>query len=116
MLSMGFGVYQIIYEQIQLVSMMVWVKLADGSVSILQGTGFGIERGNSFIKSYGIQFIIFLFILSVFMFLVVASLRIPHNPTAILIRRKRIIFPTRVGFLCFYMLLFTAVISLNSLR
>jgi hypothetical protein len=116
MLSMGFGVYQIIYEQIQLVGIMAWVNFAGGSVMILQGTGFGVERENSFFKSYGVQFIIFLFTICVFMFSVVASLRIPHNPTAILIRRKRVIFPTRIGFLCFCMLLFASIVSLNSMQ
>jgi hypothetical protein len=50
MLSMGFGVYQIIYEQIQLVGIMVWVNFAGGSVMVLQGTGFGVLTGNSIVK------------------------------------------------------------------
>lgn len=92
----------------------MWVGVEYNGVYSLQGTNFGIESQNSFVHTYGVQFIIILFILSVFFFLVVATLRLPHNPTAILIRRKRAIFPVRIATLTYNMLLFSSLTSIVS--
>lgn len=115
MLALGFGVYQSVYEQVQLASILLWVEI-DSRVISLQGTNFGIESNNSFVRTYGVQFIIILFLLSVFLFLVAGISRVAHNPTAVLILRKRAIFPVRVIGLCYNMLLFSPLVAIVVIR
>ena len=100
----------------QLTGILLWVGVLDGGIVALQGTNFGVLTDNSFIRTFGIQFIILLFIISVFFFLVIATLRLTHNPTAVLIRRKRIIFPVRICHLCYNMLLFSTLASITNIR
>lgn len=115
MLAMGFGVYQSLYGLIQLTSILIWVQVDNNGVIALQGTNFAIQYGNSFSRTYGAQFIITLFIIVVFVCLVISVERIPHNSTAILIRRKRIIFPLRIFSLVYNMQLFSSLASLSTI-
>lgn len=55
-------------------------------------------------------------ILGIFWMLLILSYRIPHNPTAILIRRKKIIFPTRVFTFIFNILLFSSLIQITTIN
>lgn len=48
--------------------------------------------------------------------LLILSYRIPHNPTAILIRRKKIIFPTRVITFVFNVLLFSSLVQIATIN
>lgn len=115
MLSMGFGVYQPIYGFIQLTSIFIWVQIGDNGVVALQGSNFALQYNNSFSRTYGVQFILSLFILIVFLCLVISVQKIPHNSTAILIRRKRVIFPLRITSLIYNMQLFSSLASLSTI-
>lgn len=116
MLAMGFGVYQIGYQYVQLCGILLWVGSGSQGVVVLQGASFGIFVDNSFTRSYGVQFIFLLFVVTVFFFLFFATIHLAHNPTAILIRRKRITFPTRLCLLFYPMLLFTALSSIATIK
>lgn len=54
-------------------------------------------------------------LLGIFWMLLILSYRIPHNPTAILIRRKKIIFPTRIITFVFNILLFSSLIQVSTI-
>jgi hypothetical protein len=82
----------------------------------LQGTNFAIEVGNSFAKTFGPQFIILLLIMLMFGIMVLSYSKIAHNPVAILIRRKRIIFPTRVINLTINIMIFSSLTSVSSMQ
>lgn len=115
MLAMGSGIYSVIYSQIQVVSLLMWVNLGDWSIAALQGTNFGILNKNSFSRTYGAQMVILMFVFSIFFFIIVATSRTPHNPTAILLRRKRVIFPLRISILTINMLFFTSIVALSTI-
>lgn len=55
-------------------------------------------------------------LLGIFWMLLILSYRIPHNPTAILIRRKKIIFPTRVITFVFNVLLFSSLVQIATIN
>lgn len=55
-------------------------------------------------------------LLGIFWMLLILSYRIPHNPTAILIRRKKIIFPTRIITFVFNILLFSSLIQITTIN
>lgn len=93
----------------------MWAQIGDNGVIALQGTNFALEYNNSFSRTYGVQFILSLFILIVFLSLVISVEKIPHNSTAILIRRKRVIFPLRIISLIYNMQLFSSLASLSTI-
>lgn len=67
MLMVGFGVYQPVYQQIQMISILLWVQPPGGNpVITLQGTNFAIQFQNYFVNTFGPQFIFFLFIFLIF--------------------------------------------------
>ncbi len=115
MLAMGSGIYGHIFTQIQIVGLVMWLNLGEWGVGALQATNFGVLTKNSFVRTYGVQMIILLFGMSVFFFILIATSRTPHNPTAILIRRKRIIFPLRISCLAFNMLFFSSLTSASTI-
>jgi hypothetical protein len=54
-------------------------------------------------------------LLGVYWLLLILVDRIPHSPTAILIRRKKIIFPTRIFTFIFNILLFSSLMQLTTI-
>lgn len=71
-------------------------------------------RNNSFPDTFGSQFIVVMVLLGVFWLLLIVVDRIPHSPTAILIKRKKIIFPTRVITFIFNILLFSSMLQVTT--
>jgi hypothetical protein len=67
---------------------------------------------NYFPSTFGYQFITLFFVLAVFTCLLIITDRMIHNPTAILLRRKKIIFPVRLICLFFNVLLLSSLIQL----
>jgi hypothetical protein len=116
MLMVGQGVYRDIFENIQLTSLLTWRYGFEGGALALQGTNLGIVRNNSFPDSFGTQFIVVMVLLGVFWLLLILVDRIPHNPTAILIRRKKIIFPVRLFTFVFNILLFSSLVQLTTTK
>ena len=55
-------------------------------------------------------------VLGVFWLLLILVDRIPHNPTAIILRRKKIIFPTRIITLVFNILLYSSLLQLTTVQ
>ncbi len=81
---------------------------------MMQGVNLGIAKNNSFSDSFGVQFIALVCILGVFWLLLLMVDRISHNSTAVLIRRKKIIFPVRLITLVFNMLLYCSLMQVTS--
>jgi hypothetical protein len=81
----------------------------------LQGTNLALVKNNSFPDTFGSQFIAVLVLLGVFWLMLILADRIPHSPTAILIRRKKIIFPTRIFTFVFNMLLFASLVQITTI-
>lgn len=114
MIAMGQGIYRDIFENIQLVSLVNWRYGFDRGTLALQGTNLAVVSNNSFPDTFGSQFIIVMILLGVYWLLLILVDRIPHNPTAILIRRKKIIFPTRIITFVFNILLFSSLIQVST--
>jgi hypothetical protein len=114
LLIMGFGVYQSVYQKIQLSSLLLWTQTGSSNPIItLQGTNFAIEVNNNFSVTFGVQFIVLMVALITFFVVLILSSRIAHNPPiSVLIRRKRIIFPLRVITLTLPILTFSTMASL----
>ena len=73
---------------------------------------------NRFISTFGMQFIAFLLILFVFVIILGLTDKNLHSPTAMLLRRKKIIFPVRLITLLYNVLLLsslTQVVSVNDI-
>ncbi len=96
MLCLGYGVYRNVYENIQLLSLISWGYGSQSSIQRLSAMNFGFNNGNNFLPSYGAQFFIAITTIGIFLILVSAVDRLPHNSMAILIKRKKIIFPLRI--------------------
>ena len=71
---------------------------------------------NDFPSSFGGQFITIMCIMFIFWVIALIGDKFPHKPTATLIERKRIIFPTRfIGF--FYtMIMFSSLAEISTLN
>lgn len=109
MLFLGYGMYRNIYENIQLISLISWGYGAQNGAERLSMLNFGINDNNNFLSSYGPQFFIAITIIGIFIILVSAVDRLPHNSMATLIKRKKIIFPLRIESFMFNMIIFTAL-------
>lgn len=109
MIILGYGVYRNIYENIQMLALISWGYGSQSGANQLVITNFGITNNNNFIASYGAQFFFALTIIGIFIILVSAVDRLPHNAIATLIKRKKIIFPLRIESLMFNMTVFTAL-------
>jgi hypothetical protein len=109
MLFLGYGVYRNVYENIQLLSLISWGYGSQDGAQRLSAMNFGFNQNNKFLPSYGAQFFIALTVIGVFMILVSAVDRLPHNSIATLIKRKKIIFPLRIESLIFNMITFAAL-------
>lgn len=77
-------------------------------------TNLGVVKNNSFPDTFGSQFIIVMILLGVYWIFLIIAIRYPHNPTANLIRRKKIIFPTRIYTFIFNMLLYSSLIQVTT--
>lgn len=77
---------------------------------------FGINQDNKFLPSYGPQFFLAITIIGIFIILVSAVDRLPHNSMATLIKRKKIIFPLRIESIMFNMITFTALAQLCTIN
>ncbi len=80
----------------------------------MQLTNLAIVSNNSFPDTFGPQFIVVMCVLGVFWLLLILVDRIPHNPTAILLRRKKIIFPIRIITFIFNILLYSSLLQLTT--
>lgn len=116
MIIMGQGVYRDIFENIQLVSLVNWRYGFEGGSLAVQGTNLAVVKNNSFPDTFGTQFIAVMVILGIFWLLLLLVDRIPHNPTAILIRRKKIILPTRIITFIYNILLFSSLIQITTTK
>ncbi len=96
MLALGYGMYRNVYENVQLLALISWGYGSQNGAQLLSVMNFGFMKNNLFITSYGAQFFISITIISIFIILVSAVDRLPHNSVATLIKRKRIVFPLRI--------------------
>lgn len=111
MIFVGLGVYRTIFENIQLVSLVSWRYGLGGGIIAMQGTNLGVVENNSFPSTFGSQFIAVMCVLGVFWLLLIFITKIPHAPTATLVNRKKIIFPTRIITFIFNMLLYSSLME-----
>mgnify|MGYP006995457114 CR=1 FL=1 len=83
MQCIGFGVYNVVFLYVQIVSVIQWVDVHEGAMLVyLQGVNFGVMADNSFSRTYGVQYIMLMVIASIFGFLVVATQRLKKNIAA----------------------------------
>ena len=79
----------------------------------LQATNFAIFRDNTFTHTYAYQFIIILLVLFIFLAVTAVTDKMAHSQTAMLFRRKKIIFPIRIITLTFNALLLSSLIQIT---
>lgn len=108
---MGNGVYRDLFEGLQLCTLTVWKYGSESGTAPLSGINLGILTRNSFPNSFGAQFICIMCVLTAFWVLLIMVDKIPHDSTAMLIRRKTIIFPVRIYTFFFNILLFTSLVQ-----
>lgn len=116
MITMGQGIYRSIFENIQLVSLITWRYGFQKGAEAFQCTNLGVVRNNSFPDTFGSQFIVVMILLGTYWVLLIAVDKIPHSPTAILIKRKKIILPTRIITFVFNMLLYSSLIQVTTIE
>ena len=71
-------------------------------------------RSNSFFGIFGYQFLVLFIILLTFWLIQAIVGKRSQHPTAVLLRRKRVIFPVRVGTFVFNILLFSSLAELST--
>jgi hypothetical protein len=96
MITLGYGVYRNVFENLQMLSLMTWGYGSQSGGNQLVVINFAIPKNNSFISTFGAQFFLAITIIGIFIVLVSAVDRLPHNSVATLIKRKKIIFPLRI--------------------
>lgn len=109
MITLGYGVYRNVFENIQLISLISWGYGTQSGAQRLSILNFGFNQNNQFLPSYGPQFFIAITVIGIFIILVSAVDRLPHNSMATLIKRKKIIFPLRIESIMFNMITFTSL-------
>lgn len=114
MLFVGLGVYRTVFENIQLVALVNWRYSFGNGIIALQGTNLATVENNSFPDTFGYQFIAVMCVLGVFWLLLIFVKKIPHAPTATLVNRKKIIFPTRIITFIFNILLYSSLIQVTT--
>lgn len=114
MLFVGIGVYRTVFENIQLVALINWRYSFGEGIIALQGTNLATVKNNSFPDTFGYQFIAVMCVLGVFWLLLIFVKKIPHAPTATLVTRKKIIFPTRIITFIFNILLYSSLIQVTT--
>ena len=110
LLATGIGVYSNCFRCLQLAALLTW-----SSPTVLQVTNLAIPYNNSFMVTVGPQFLCCLILLLGFWFLLICLERVPHSPTAILLRRKRVTFPYRITTLIFNVVLFAGLAQMLAL-
>ena len=70
---------------------------------------------NNFINIYGPQFICVIAAISIFCLILGIIERIPHSPTAALMKRKRITFPTRLITLTFTITVYAGLAEVTTI-
>jgi hypothetical protein len=116
MIMMGQGIYRSIFENIQLVSLVTWRYGFQKGAQAFQYTTLGYVVNNSFPDTFGSQFIVVMILLGVYWIFLIAVDKIPHSPTAILIKRKKIILPTRIITFVFNMLLYSSLVQVTTIQ
>lgn len=114
MLFVGIGVYHDIFQNLQLATLITWKYGFEGGTSVMQGTNLAILSNNSFTNTYAAQFLILIVVLAAFWMMTMMADRISHNSTAILIRRKKIIFPVRLITLLYNMLFYSCMVQITT--
>lgn len=109
MILLGYGMYRNVYENLQMLAIVGWGYGSQSGANQLIVVNFGVLKNNDFLASYGAQFFFALTTIGIFIILVSAVNRLPHNSIATLIKRKKIIFPLRIESSIFNMLTFTAL-------
>jgi hypothetical protein len=112
MLSIGMGVYREVYENIQLASLITWRYNFGGGAIAIQTTNFSLISSNDFISTFCFQFLALLIVLVIFLLILAIVDKSLHSPTAMLIKRKKIIFPIRLITLLFNPLLLSSLIQI----
>ncbi len=98
-----------------MLSLITWRYGFERGTFALQGTNFAVVRNNVFTDMFGYQFIVVLALLLVFGLVMVTLGKTSQQPTAILLRRKRIIFPVRIMTLFYNILLFSSLAQLSTI-
>ena len=110
MVGIGFGVYREIYENIQMMALINWKYGFEKKTFLFEITNFGMIRGNNFFSNYGYQFLVFTFSILAFLGIYLTLGKNQNGFLATIIRRKRIIFPIRIGTLILNMTLFSSLL------
>jgi hypothetical protein len=111
---MGIGIYRELFENIQMVSLISWRYGFEGGSFALQGTNLAMVKSNDFIDIFGFQFLGLCILLLIFWLAIAVVGKVSQSPTAILLRRKRIIFPVRVLTFVFNIVLFASLAQLTT--
>jgi len=82
----------------------------------LQGTNLAVVKNNSFPDTFGGQFIVVMILLGVYWLILILVYRLKNNSTAILIKRKKIIFPVRIITFIFNITLYSSLIQITTLK
>ena len=97
-------------------TLLTWrYQFEKGSIAI-QTTNFALVTSNRFISTFGIQFITFLLVIFIFVIILGLTDKNLHSPTAMLLRRKKIIFPVRLITLLFNVMLLSSLIQVVSVN
>lgn len=115
MLAMGLGVYRELYENIQFAAIIQWRYSFGGGTPGVVLTNLALITDNNFINIFGPQFICLLVAIAVFFLVLTMVDRIPHSPTAMLVRRKRVIFPTRLITLTYTIVAYAGLAELTTI-
>ena len=92
-------------------TLITWrYQFEKGSIAI-QATNFAILTSNNFIKTFGLQFIVFLLVLVIFLFILAITDKNLHSPTTMLLKRKKITFPIRLTTLFYNVMLLSSLIQ-----
>jgi hypothetical protein len=116
MILLGYGVYRNVFENIQLLALVGWGYGSQSGANQLVITNFAVPKNNSFLQTFGPQFFLVITVIGIFIVLVTAVDRLPHNSVATLIKRKKIIFPLRIESLIFNITVFTGLAEACSIN
>ena len=97
-------------------TLLTWrYQFEKGSIAI-QTTNFALVTSNRFISTFGIQFITFLLVIFIFVIILGLTDKNLHSPSAMLLRRKKIIFPVRLITLLYNVMLLSSLIQVVSVN
>ena len=82
----------------------------------MQGTNLAIVRNNSFPDTFGAQFIVVMILLGLYWLVLILVYRSKNSPTAILMKRKKIIFPVRIITFIFNITLYAGFIQVKTVK